>query len=169
MSSLLQHHGTMNARGVELLMYLQKTETFHSCDTCGAEQPAENTVCSGCQKQFAQRFIGSGDDRRMEVLIPYEDRPIGSSAREVSLCQRSRTFDVEPVTLRRPNGTETVCPKLYRIFRKPAGMFGCWVVFRWGGKEHVPDLSVPIGVDTLPRDAREVPEPEACAYWFASR
>jgi hypothetical protein len=56
-------------------------------------------------------------------------------------------------------------PVLYRIYRRPAGMWGCWVVFRWGGKEHVPDLSCPIDADPMPRDAKRVPDDEAIRYW----
>ena len=46
--------------------------------------------------------------------------------------------------------------RLYRIFRKPAGMCGCWVVFRINGQEMVPDLSVFTRVTKLPRDAKPV-------------
>lgn len=80
----------------------------------------------------------------------------------------SRKVDSEPVELTRPNGSKSVVPKLYRIWRKPAGMFGCWVVFRINGKESVPDLSVPCGLFKLPRDAEELTEEEAKEYWFSS-
>ena len=48
-------------------------------------------------------------------------------------------------------------PKLYGFWRKPCGMLGHWVVFRIDGEECVPDLSVPIQLRKLPRDARELP------------
>ena len=81
----------------------------------------------------------------------------------------STTFceDAEPVILTRPDGTKSACAKLYRIWRKPVGMWGCWVVFRYNGKEHVPDLSVPISVLKLPRDAKPLTDEEAARYWFS--
>lgn len=48
-------------------------------------------------------------------------------------------------------------PKLYGFWRRPRGMFGCWVVFRYLGEEHVPDLSIPIQLEKLPRDAKPLP------------
>jgi len=54
---------------------------------------------------------------------------------------------------------------LYTAWRKPAGMFGCWVVFRYNGTEHVPDLSVPIDVEDLPRGAIRMSDENACTYW----
>lgn len=56
-------------------------------------------------------------------------------------------------------------PVLHRAYRRPAGMWGCWVVFRYCGEEHVPDLSVPISVFRLPRDAVRLTDAEAEAYW----
>jgi hypothetical protein len=44
-------------------------------------------------------------------------------------------------------------------------MCGCWVVFRYNGEEHVPDLSVPISVDTLPRDARPMSIEDTIKTW----
>lgn len=81
----------------------------------------------------------------------------------------STTFcnDVEPMELTRPNGSVTTCPKLYRAWRVPVGMWGNWVVFRYNGKEHVPDLSVPIAVFKLPRDAEALTQEEATRYWFS--
>jgi hypothetical protein len=46
--------------------------------------------------------------------------------------------------------------KLYRIFRKPVGTFGHWVVFRINGEEAVPDLSTPLALHKKPRGAVEV-------------
>ena len=51
--------------------------------------------------------------------------------------------------------------------RVPVGMFGCWVVFRYNGEEHVPDLSVPIGVEKLPRDAKPVDAAENARIWHS--
>ena len=48
-------------------------------------------------------------------------------------------------------------PKLYGFWRKPRGMFGCWVVFAYNGEKHVPDLSIPIQLQKLPHDAKELP------------
>lgn len=72
--------------------------------------------------------------------------------------------DSEPVQLEW-NGKKHIVPKLYRIWRKPAGMFGCWVVFRINGTEQVPDLSCPIGLPKLPRDAKALTEDEAIEAW----
>lgn len=62
-----------------------------------------------------------------------------------------------------PNGK--VLPRIWTAPRVPCGMFGCWVVFRYNGKEHVPDLSVPIAVDKLPRGARPLPIDECLKQW----
>lgn len=72
--------------------------------------------------------------------------------------------DSEPVQLVW-KGKKHIVPKLYRIWRKPAGMFGCWVVFRINGKEQVPDLSCPIGLPKLPRDAVALTDAEAIESW----
>ena len=72
--------------------------------------------------------------------------------------------DSEPVQLEW-NGKKHIVPKLYRIWRKPAGMFGCWVVFRINGTEQVPDLSCPIGLPKLPRDAEALTNAEAIEAW----
>ena len=169
MSSLLQHRGIIDKRGVELLMYLRTTEVYARCDHCGVRQDLENTACDGCKKPFALRFRGASTDGKytsnMEVLIPYDQRTApDSNWSEPSIGNTSHTFDTEPVEFAGRAGA--TCPKLYRIFRRPAGMFGCWVVFRWNGKTHVPDLSVPIAVDALPRDAKPLTDIEAETYWF---
>lgn len=59
-------------------------------------------------------------------------------------------------------------PVLYRVYRRPVGMLGCWVVFRYNGGEHVPDLSVPISTFRLPRDAERLTDAEALRYWGSS-
>ena len=55
--------------------------------------------------------------------------------------------------------------RLYKVTRKPRGMFGCWVVFRWNNEEHVPDLSCPIAVFALPKDAKPVSDEENAILW----
>lgn len=71
------------------------------------------------------------------------------------------TMESEPVTL----ADGKTRPKLYRVFRRPVGILGCWVQFRYNGEIHVPDLSVPVSVFKLPRDARPLSDEEALAYW----
>ena len=53
--------------------------------------------------------------------------------------------------------------KLYGFWRKPVGMWGCWVVFRYNGEEHVPDISIPLSLEKLPRDAKPLP----IEYWHS--
>jgi hypothetical protein len=55
--------------------------------------------------------------------------------------------------------------QLYRVWRKPVGMFGCWVVFRYNGEEHIPDLSCPFGVPTLPRGAEKLSPADNAIAW----
>jgi len=76
----------------------------------------------------------------------------------------TKKVDSEPVQLEW-NGKTHIVPKLYRIWRKPAGMFGCWVVFRINGTEQVPDLSCPIDLPKLPRDAVALTDAEAIEAW----
>ncbi|DAC71678.1 MAG TPA: hypothetical protein DSN98_09195 [Thermoplasmata archaeon] len=63
----------------------------------------------------------------------------------------------------------TVCgqlhPRMYVAFRKPCGMFGCWVQFRYNGEVHVPDLSIPITVKEYPRDAIRMSDVESSRMW----
>ena len=56
-------------------------------------------------------------------------------------------------------------PVLYTFARKPAGMLGCWVVFRYLGEEHVPNLSCPLGLDSLPRGAVRLSDSETLKAW----
>jgi len=56
-------------------------------------------------------------------------------------------------------------PVLYAFYRKPVKMWGCWVVFRYFGKEHAPDLSVPIALFRLPRGAVRLNDEAAKEYW----
>ena len=57
--------------------------------------------------------------------------------------------------------------KIHVAYRKPRGMFGCWVVFCYNGEEHVPDLSVPISIEKLPRDAKPLSDEECSKYWHS--
>ncbi len=55
--------------------------------------------------------------------------------------------------------------RLYKVIRKPKGMFGCWVVFHWNNADHVPDLSCPIATFQLPKDAKPVSDEENARMW----
>jgi hypothetical protein len=63
----------------------------------------------------------------------------------------------------------TVCAdrhaQLYEVFRKPLGLFGQFVVFRYNGEEHVPDLSIPIRIDKIPRGGRRLSLEENSQAW----
>lgn len=56
-------------------------------------------------------------------------------------------------------------PRLWVAWRKPVGMMGVWVVFRYNGEEHVPDMSIPIATYRIPRDAKMLDEKENGEYW----
>jgi len=56
-------------------------------------------------------------------------------------------------------------PFIWIATRKPCGMLGCWVVFRYNGEEHVPDLSIPIRVERIPRGARKLSQEESLKIW----
>jgi hypothetical protein len=58
--------------------------------------------------------------------------------------------------------------QIYTAWRKPCGMFGCWVVFRYNGKENVPDLSVLISVVKIPLGARKLSTKENAQAWHKS-
>lgn len=115
----------------------------------------------------------SVDGRKVELLCylvrksPEWDKYNGPDA--YSPAPDGTTFceDAEPVQLTRPNGTVSTCAKLYRFFRRPVDMCGCWVGFRYNGSVHYPDLSVPIALHVLPRDAEPLSDDEAAAYWFS--
>lgn len=66
------------------------------------------------------------------------------------------------------------CPKcgrehsvLYRAWRKPRGMMGCWVIFEYNGDKHVPDLSVPISIEKIPKDAERMSIEYSAKYWHS--
>jgi len=56
-------------------------------------------------------------------------------------------------------------PILYTFARKPAGMFGCWVQFRYNGEIHVPDLSCPFGLDELPKGSKRMTQEDSEKAW----
>lgn len=56
-------------------------------------------------------------------------------------------------------------PRLWLAWRKPAGMLGCWVVFRYNGKENVPDLSCPIAEFKIPKDAIPATDEDNGEMW----
>lgn len=56
-------------------------------------------------------------------------------------------------------------PFILTAWRKLAGMFGHWVVFRYLGEEHVPDLSIPIGVPRPPRGSVKLSAEESTKIW----
>lgn len=58
--------------------------------------------------------------------------------------------------------------QLYVAWRRPVGMFGHWVVFRYLGEEHVPDLSIPIDVMEVPRGAVKLTLEENAKTWHRS-
>lgn len=65
----------------------------------------------------------------------------------------------------------TVCgqlhPRMYVAFRKPVGMFGCWVQFRYNGEVNVPDLSIPITVKEYPKGAIRMSDVESSRMWHS--
>lgn len=56
-------------------------------------------------------------------------------------------------------------PRIWTFVRKPRGMFGCWVVFWFNGKENVPDLSCPMGLFKLPKDAKPMDNETCIKTW----
>ncbi len=58
-------------------------------------------------------------------------------------------------------------PVIYTAARKPCGLFGPWVQFRYLGKVQVPDLSTPIRVPRLPRGAKRMTNEDATRYWHS--
>jgi hypothetical protein len=58
-------------------------------------------------------------------------------------------------------------PYIWTAPRKPCGMCGCWVVFRYNGEEHVPDLSIPISVEKMPRGAVRLSQEESLKLWHS--
>ena len=65
-----------------------------------------------------------------------------------------------------PSGEVKTMIKLYRVWRKPAGMIGCWVLWRLNGRSRPLDLSIPTAVEKLPFDAHPLSDDDAAAYWW---
>lgn len=175
MSSLLQHHGctTKSQPGkVELLMYLVHWEMDpYKCCECSHVYVGGH-VCERCGKAITHVFTHgktSSDRAVRELYLEWSPELAikcrGGAHPTCYVANHWREVDSETVELTKPDGTTMREPKLYRIFRKPVGMFGCWVEFRYNGEVHVPDLSVPIRVEKLPRDAVALTDEESVKYW----
>jgi len=63
----------------------------------------------------------------------------------------------------------TICggehPQIGVAYRRPRGMWGCWVQFQYLGKMQVPDLSVPIDVPRWPVGTRLLNQEENSRNW----
>ena len=115
MSSLLQHGGRIDARGVHIVAYLNP-EGFTDTPTTSewwrrVREGFEPAACASCSKLH---------------------------------------------------------PKLYTFLRKPVGMLGCWAQFRINGETRAPDLSVPLALPRLPRDARPMSAEDSARYWHTN-
>lgn len=107
------------------------------------------------------QFRGHSDRRGVGlqfVLIKKEHWFVGD------LKGLTRDVDVERVPCKTCGKDHA---RLHIAYRKPVGMFGCWVVFRYNGEKQVPDLSVPISIEKLPRDAKPVTDEENEKYWHS--
>ena len=56
-------------------------------------------------------------------------------------------------------------PQLGVAWRRPQGMFGCWVQFAYLGELHAPDLSVPISVAEWPKGTTLLTQEENSKNW----
>ena len=184
MLSLMQHRGQQcPKRGVELLVYLVKWSPLLSprCDHCGT--PVELTPdglalasweCSNpeCHRPFWGGCLTKGSDdskhfRRTTEQWTGVDVSRGTAGVYVP-TQFKEYCEVVTLTHSDPaKGTMTV-PRLYRIWRKPVDMMGCWVGFKISGETSYPDLSCPTDLFELPRDAKPLTDAEAVAAWEQS-
>lgn len=55
--------------------------------------------------------------------------------------------------------------RIHVAWRKPRGTLGQFVVFAYNGETHVPDLSIPIDVERIPRDAVALSDEETIERW----
>lgn len=94
----------------------------------------------------------------MSSLLQFNGRIVG---RKVGLLFQVDGQEMDCATCGRKH------PAIFEAFRRPRGMFGCWVIFEYNGEKHVPDLSIPITVDRLPRDAKRVDDQDASKYWHS--
>lgn len=74
------------------------------------------------------------------------------------------TVDVETFTCRQCGREHS---RIAVAYRRPVGMLGCWVIFRYLGKENVPDLSIPISVPAYPRGSRVLSDDESAKIWHS--
>ena len=142
MSSLLQHHGTCKNGKVQLLFTLEKeiVEPF-KCSQCGTEYENGMQRCIGCESIILfvrdhSLLEGYHDIVKMSDVCEsdiYKNEPqqSGGGFKTCWFSNRVRRVDAETVELVKPDGSKTIAPRLYEAYRKPAGTFGCWVVFRW--------------------------------------
>lgn len=88
--------------------------------------------------------------------------PTGETRRDYYLKDSEICGD-ETDVIYMPDGSSFA--RIWTFARKPKGMCGCWVVFRYNGKDHVPDLSCPQGMFKLPRDARPLSISDCIKAW----
>jgi hypothetical protein len=95
----------------------------------------------------ATRTYGEGTDSALTITLPMQARD----------CERETCAQC---------GAQH--DALWAIARVPVAPFGHFTVYRVNGSEHVPDMSVPMAVDRIPRDARRLTPAEAAARWHDS-
>lgn len=97
-----------------------------------------------------------GEIGRQGVLLEFE-RYIQDIDKPISECYLD------------PRVPCTICgkdhPQVGVAWRKPCGMLGCWVQFRYLGAIHAPDLSVPICVPEWPKGTRILTPEENSELW----
>lgn len=119
-----------------------------------------------------QHHGGRSADGKIELICYLVDkgekweRYNGPDAYDPSPHSTTFTDYREQVELQRKDGSKSMQPALYRFYRKPADMCGCWVGFRYLGEVHYPDLSVPIQLFELPKGAERLTDDEMADYWF---
>jgi hypothetical protein len=172
MSSLTQHRGEVRSGAVELFLYLRHyVETPMRCNHCGTNWQGSERNCKGCGRFLCvvNRHAPGGDVMHPEKVWGWDESRAFpeyagvKSQDDVSTVSNSWTLrDSEPIRI---EGCKGDTPRLYRIWRKPVGMCGCWVGFKLGSKISYPDLSVPIGLEKLPKDAKALSDEESRRYW----
>lgn len=169
MSSLLQHTGRVDRhKGVELILRLIRKEVV---DTTDYESPL--ALCKHCDysryyhqgQPLPDLYNDNGKKNDPSFIKGFLKMQMKNPCQfEFKIYGYEKQVDVETIMLPY-KGALKQFPKLYRIWRKPQGMFGNWVIFRWNNEDHVPDLSVTISVEKLPRDAEALTEAEMIIYW----
>src|SRR5262249_36331966 len=102
----------------------------------------------GVHLQFYQTTPNIQDIAGLGAI--YKDKPTSGVPVELVACQCGKSH-----------------PRIYIAVRKPKGMFGQWVVFRYNGKDQVPDLSCPIAEFSLPKDAKPVSDTDNSQIWHS--